>query len=126
MCMIRATTQVIRAIRKHKDEFPILFNDYETQKKKIEDERKKMEINYHLKNDWMIISDEAREEYLRLVENYLKVKKFPNSNRKVVITTHNGGKYVGFYEDGKWWYNTAENRKIEETGIVIKWEKNYF
>ncbi|UUV46073.1 hypothetical protein [Bacillus phage vB_BanS-Thrax1] len=123
---MRATVQNIRAIHKYKDEFPTLFEEYQKWKQRQYDYRKETGYRCPLKNMTMIISDEGREEYLQLVLKYLQVTKFPNNNRKVVITTHKGGKHVGFYEDGQWWYSTLHNPKVLEEGIVIKWEKNYF
>lgn len=123
---MRATMQVIRAINKYKNEFTILFKDFENAKKERKADIKKTGYKNPLKNSSIYLSDEANEEYLSLVQKYLKVKKYPNNNRKVVITTHNGGKHVGFYEDEKWWYSTLDNPKVEEKGIVIRWEKNYF
>ncbi|MEM4994869.1 hypothetical protein WKH56_20105 [Priestia sp. SB1] len=124
--MIRTTVQVIRAFHKHKDEFPTLFSDFEAAKKKLEKFRKETGYKHPLKNDLISVSDEGEREYLSLVKKYLKVTKYPSNNRKVVVTTHSGGKHVGFYEDGSWWYSTLHNPKVAEKGIVIKWEKNYF
>jgi hypothetical protein len=118
--------QVIRAIHKYKDEFTVLFSDLNLAKKRLSDMGKKDGYKQPFINNSISLSDDAKKEYLLLVEKYLKVKKYPNNNRKVVITTHNGGKHVGFYEDGKWWYSTLYNPKVAEKGIVIKWEKNYF
>jgi hypothetical protein len=123
---MRATIQVIKSIHKYKDEFPTLFNEYQREKQRLIDFRKEANCKYPLIGSSIHVSDEARQEWELLVNKYLKVKKFPNNNRKVVITTHNGGKHVGFYEDGEWWYSTLDNPKVEEKGIVIKWEKNYF
>jgi hypothetical protein len=122
---MRATIQNIKAIHKYKDEFPVLFKEYQKWKKKQKDYQKETGYKHSLKNNSMYISDEAREEYLQLVLKYLQVTKFPNNNRKVWITTHSGGKHVGFYEDGAWWYSTLDNPKVAERGIVIKWEKYY-
>jgi len=121
--MIRATMQIIRAIHKYKDEFPILFSEFEREKKRYKDEARKSGYKRKLKGDWLFVSDEAKQEYLSLVEKYLKVKKLPSNNRKVWITTSGGGKHVGFYEDGKWWYNVSSDKKVEEKYTVIRWQK---
>lgn len=123
--MIRATWQVSRAVNKYKDEYPRMYNDFEAARKNTRSNRKKNTYKIGMKNSWISVSDKAQKEYLQMVEKYLVVKNLPKDNRKVVVTTHNGGKFAGFYEDGKWWYNTLDS-VVEVDAHVIKWEKNCF
>lgn len=110
--MIRATLTISRAVNKYKNDYPNLYNDFQIARKRKE----------YCRNSWVKVSDNGSEEYLKMIKEHFLLKKFPNNNREVIITTHNGGKFVGFYQDGKWWYNTIDS-VIEEKGYVIKWEK---
>lgn len=121
MSLIRATLLISRKINRYKDEFPILYKDYQNAKKV----NKKNGFSSFTDN-CVKISEEGNQQYIEMVEKYLIVKKFPNSSREVVITTHNGGKYVAFFDKGKWQYRTASDSIIDVNGHVIKWEKSYF
>jgi frataxin-like iron-binding protein CyaY len=101
----------VRAINRYKAKYPILFNDYQTSKKSGD------LTTYQA----ITLSEEGQTEYLSLVENDLVLTRLPNSNRQVWITTHNGGKHVGFYENGKWYYQSGSGNIIEEQAIVIRW-----
>jgi len=59
---------------------------------------------------------------LALVENHLIVKKLPKHNRDVWVTTHHGGRFVGFYEDHQWWYMTASDKPRKIDAHVIQWK----
>jgi hypothetical protein len=113
MGMIRATLSISKKVNQFKIEYPHLFNDFQKARKSK---------GYSL-NSWVSVSEESHNEYQSLVERYLVVKKLPNNNRQLWITTHNGGKFVGFYEKGEWWYKTFEDKNIEVKAHVIKWGK---
>jgi spore coat protein CotH len=110
--LVRAILSVSRKVNKLKNEFPNLYNDFQNARKQ----------DKYAINTWIKLSEEGSKEYDRLVEKYLAVSKFPNSNRKVWITTANGGKFVGFYENYKWWYETLDS-VLEVKSQVIKWER---
>ena len=112
MSSCRAFPVVVRAIHRYKDKYPTLFADL-----------KESQRTGYWDTYWAIkLSDQGQTEYLTMVENDLAVKKVPNSNRKVWITTHTGGQFVGFYEDGKWQYHTVDEKAIIVDSIVIKWD----
>lgn len=100
---IRAFLFVGRTINKYQKDYPVLHKEFNEKKEK----------NAYKYASFVYFSEQAYSEYLHLVENILQVKKFPNDNRKVWITTHNGGKHVGFYENEKWWYNTINSVRKE-------------
>jgi hypothetical protein len=108
--MARAFPVTVRAIIKYKVKYPNLYNDYKEALKDGDLQFRSIDL-----------SELGQTEYLSLVENELALKRLPNSNREVWVTTHNGGKHVGFYEDGIWKYKSGSGNIVEETGVVIFW-----
>lgn len=111
--MIRATHLNSLHINKHKDKYSTLYNEMQTARK---------EDSYN-RNSWVFLSKKAKEEYDNLVKRHLVIKNYPNSNRKVMITTANGGQFVGFYENHRWKYVTGSDEIREVDAPVIQWKK---
>ena len=100
---------VSEKVNQYKEDFPKLYHDFQ-----------KAEKN---KKRYVTASDESYQEYLELVKKYLVVKTFPDNNKEVEVTNHEGGVGAGFYENGKWWYRTGSDEILEEESYVIHWEK---
>lgn len=109
----RPFSVISRALQDYRVKYPTLYKEW------LQTVNKGVIATY----DFVTVSEEGYNEYLDLVQTHLKVSEFPDTVRRVIIQTHNGGEYVAFYEDGKWKYQTASEEILEVSGSVIHWEE---
>ncbi|MEM5009306.1 hypothetical protein WKH57_01165 [Niallia taxi] len=123
MRSIRPFKIITDELNRNINTYPRLYGIY----KVAETEFNKSNVNLRktfISHNIYLDDDVYEKEYLELV-NELKLRcGVPNDNRKLWVTTHDGGKVLGFYEHGKWQYQSLNN-VIEITSIVIEWDESY-
>lgn len=112
--MVRRWLFLTQKLYKHKLDYPNLYQAFEEAKKKS----KRENISLKYSSTW--VSDELyKQEYIPFIKKHFEIK-LPIDDREVWVTTHNGGKHVGFYKNGKWQYRAGSEDIVEETAIVIR------
>lgn len=109
---------VIRSIRKHREEFPMLYREYMIDSAKQRARRKHRNAP---KAAWIHVSDAAYAEYVALVQKYLTCDTVPDTPRPVTLFTHNMGHITAYYKDGEWEYTSIAGNPRPVASIVMRW-----